>query len=292
MLDVAAAQLRYALSLLFGWRFSLRSLERMIGALRETQREFGVVGKEGSELLAGPALDAESCRRIQLHRFRQQARQAMLHTAYYHDLFTRLAIDPAHVRSEEITRLPVTPKEAVRDDPDAFVSRQARPYLRATTTGTTGTPTSICFSAHELRVYFALSAMPTFFTHDLQESDLVQISTSARGTLGNVCLAGACAHIGAMVSLAGVVDPALALAQLSEKRRLAGKKERTSVLYTYPSYLGELVDYGLAQNFRPADFGLERISVGGEIVTQGLKKRCERLFGSVRWLEGSGMTEI
>ncbi len=269
MLDVAAAQLRYALSLLFGWRFSVRSLERLIGALRETQREFGAVGKQGSELLASPTLDAESRRRIQLQRFRQQAKDAMLHTAYYHDLFTKLSIDPAHLRYEEISHLPTTPKEAVRDDPDAFVSRRARSFLRATTTGTTGTPTSICFSAHELRVYFALLAMPTFFTHDLQESDLVQISTSARGTLGNVCLAGACAHLGAMVSLSGVVEPAHALAQLSEKRRIAGKKERTSVLYTYPSYLGELVEYGLAQNFRPADFGLERISVGGEIVRGG-----------------------
>ncbi len=91
----------------------------------------------------------------------------------------------------------------------------------------------------------------------------MQISTSARGSLGNVCLAGACAHLGAMVSLLGVVEPAQALAQLSEKRRIAGKKARTSVLYTYPSYLGELLEYGLAHNFRPADFGLERISVGG-----------------------------
>ena len=214
MLDVAAAQLRYALSLLFGWRFSVRSLERLVGALRETQREFGAMGKEGSELLAGPTLDPASRRRIQLQRFRQQAQDAMRHTAYYHDLFTRLSLDPAHLRYEEITRLPTTPKEAVRNDPDAFVSGRARPYLRATTTGTTGTPTSICFSAQELRVYCALLAMPTFFTHDLQEGDLVQISTSARGTLSNLCLAGACAHVGALVELSGVVEPAHALAQL------------------------------------------------------------------------------
>lgn len=291
MLDVAIAQLRYSLSLLFGWRFSIRSLEHMIAALQETQREFGAVGSEGNEVLNGPTLDLESRRRIQLQRFRQQAQRAMLHTTYYHNLFSLLKLDPTKLRFEDIVRLPSTPKEAVRDDPDAFVNRQASPYLRATTTGTTGKPTSICFSEHELRVYFALSAMPTFFTHDLQATDIVQISTSSRGTLGNVCLAGACAHIGAMVYLSGVIDPATALAQLSEKRHIAGKKELTSVLYTYPSYLGELVTYGLAQRYQPSDFGLERISVGGEIVTQGLKKRCEQLFGPVRFMEGSGMTE-
>ena len=142
MLDVAAAQFRYTLSLLFGWRFSVRSLERMLAALRETQREFGTVGKQGSEVVDGPALDAASRHRIQLHRFRQQAKRAMRDTAYYHDLFARLELDPANLGYEDITRLPCTPKEAVRDDPDAFVSRQARPYLRATTTGTTGKPTS------------------------------------------------------------------------------------------------------------------------------------------------------
>ena len=44
------------------------------------------------------------------------------------------------------------------------------------------------------------------------------------------------------------------------------------------SYLGELLDYGLAHHYQPADFGLERISVGGEIVTQGLKQRAELLI--------------
>lgn len=292
MLDVAVAQLRYSLSLLFGLRFSTRSLERMIVALRETHREFGVVGQEGSEMLAGLALDAESRRSIQLHRFRQQARRARQDTTYYHDLFARLELDPAKMRYEDIACFPSTSKEALRDDPDAFVSRRARPYLQASTSGTTGKPASICFSEHELRVYFALSALPTFFTRDLQETDIVQLSTSGRGTLGNVCLAGACAYLGAMVYLAGLVEPAQALAQLRERRHLPGKKERTSVLYTYPSYLGELIEYGLEQGYQPSDFGLERISIGGEIVTQGLKKRCERLFGPVRFLEGSGMTEI
>jgi acyl-CoA synthetase (AMP-forming)/AMP-acid ligase II len=96
-----------------------------------------------------------------------------------------------------------------------------------------------------------------------------------------------------MVYLAGVVEPAHALALLSEQRHLAGKKSRTSVLYTYPSYLGELIECGLSLGYRPHDFGLERIFVGGELVTAGLKARCQQLFGSARCLEGGyGMTEI
>jgi phenylacetate-CoA ligase len=180
----------------------------------------------------------------------------------------------------------------VRDTPDAFVRRGSRPFLRATTTGTTGTPTSICFSEHELRVYFALGAIATLISGDLCEDDIVQISTSARATLGNVCLAGACAHIGTLVTMAGMVDPTQTLAQLAERHQIPGKRAQVSVLYTYPSYLGALVETGLRLGYRPADFGLQEIAAGGEIVTAGLRARCEQLFGPVRFGGGYGMTEI
>src|SRR5205823_4335087 len=109
----------------------------------------------------------------------------------------------------------------------------------------TGMPTSICFSEYELKVYFALSALSYFTSGIITGEDIVQISTSARGVLGNLCLAGGCAKVGAQVYLAGVVEPALALRMLCERRLLPGKHSRTSILYTYPSYLGELVEEGL-----------------------------------------------
>ena len=230
---------------------------------------------------------------MQLRRFREQAGRAARETAYYQRLFERLELDPARLRSEEIARLPLTPKEDLRTDPDAFVCRTAKPYLCALTMGTTGWPTSVTFSEYELRVYFALTAISSFFSREIQAEDIVQISTSARGTLGNVCLVGACAHLGAMVYLAGVIEPAHALALLTEQQNLPGKKPRTSVLYTYPSYLGELLECGLSLGYGPVDFGLERILVGGEVVTEGLKVRSQQLFGPARVLEGGyGVTEI
>ena len=292
MIETAFAQLRFAASVVFGTRFSLRSLGRLIAAMRDTQREFGTIGPEGADLLDGPTLDDETRRAVQLRRFRSQAVRAARETPYYQRLFERLDLNLTRLGYEEISRLPLTSKEALRADPDAFVCRSARPYLRAMTTGTTGWPTSICFSEHELRVYFALAAISSLLSRDIESDDIVQISTSARGTLGNVCLAGACAHIGAMVYLAGVVEPAHALALLAEKRHLAGKKSRTSVLYTYPSYLGELIECGLRLGYRPTDFGLEQIIIGGEVVTEGLKMRSQQLFGPVPCLEGYGITEL
>jgi phenylacetate-coenzyme A ligase PaaK-like adenylate-forming protein len=215
----------------------------------------------------------------------------MRHTSYYRDRFARHGIDLATIQHADIASVPITTKVAVRAQPDAFVRQCATPFLRATTTGTTGAPTSISFSAHELRVYALLAAISTSFTHDLVEGDVVQISTCARGVLGNLCLAGACAHVGAQVHLAGQIDPMLALAQIRERRSSAGKRTRPNVLFIHPSSLGELVTVGLAHQYQPADSGLERIILGGEMVTQGLKQRCEEVFGPVRILEGYGMTE-
>lgn len=293
MFETVLAQLRFAASLVLGTRFSLRSLDRLISSLQDTRREFGSLSPEGRDLLDGPKLDEETRRAMQLRRFRSQAVRAARETAYYQRLFERLGLDPGRLRYEEIAALPLTPKADLRADPAAFVCRTATPYLRALTTGTTGWPTSVSFSSYELRVYFAISAIAALFKEELKPEDIIQIGTSSRGTLGNVCLAGACAHLGAMVYLAGVTEPTLALGLLAQKHHVAGKKPQTSILYTYPSYLGELVESGLRLGYRPSDFGLERIFVGGEVVTEGLKTRSQQLFGSARVLDGGyGMTEI
>jgi acyl-CoA synthetase (AMP-forming)/AMP-acid ligase II len=60
---------------------------------------------------------------------------------------------------------------------------------------------------------------------------------------------------------------------------------------TYASYLGELVECGLQHGYGPADFGLERIAVGGELVSEALKERALRLFGPVEVHDDYGMTE-
>jgi phenylacetate-CoA ligase len=291
MLETVAAQLRYTASVVFGLPFSARSLDRLVDALLATQREFGQIAREGAELLGGPELDEETRREMQLRRFRTQAACAARETAYYRQLFEQLGLDPARLRYEDIQRIPLTPKEALRDDPDAFVRQNAQPCFRTTTTGTTGRPTSICFSQRELHTYVALGAIHHLMNRLITPEDIVLISTSARATLGNTCFMGACARIGAQVSLGGLVEPELTLALLAEPRHLPGKKSRVSALSIYPSYLGELVTNGLRLGYRPADFGVERIFTGGEIVTAGLKMRCQQLFGAVEFVEGYGMTE-
>src|SRR5438045_295195 len=83
---------------------------------------------------------------------------------------------------------------------------------------------------YELHTFIALGAISHLIHRQIASDDIVLISTSARATLGNTCFMGACARIGAQVSMGGLVDPAQTLALLAEPRRLAGKKPRVSVL--------------------------------------------------------------
>lgn len=290
----SVAQLRFALSMGLGRPFSAWSLERLIDSIIDTKREFGTVGDEGNEgstLFGGPVLDDEARRELQLRRFRTQAARAARETPYYERLFSKLDVDPLQLGFEDVARVPPTSKEALGEDPDAFVRRTATPCFRTTTTGTTGKPTSVCFSAYEMRTYIALNAIALLFAGYIDEGDIVQISASSRATLGNSCFAGACARVGALVYPIGLIEPTHTLAFLSEKRSTPGKKPRVSYMNTYPSYLGELVEEGLRRGYRPSDFGLERVGVGGELVSEGLKARARRLFGAVEFDEGYGMTE-
>jgi phenylacetate-coenzyme A ligase PaaK-like adenylate-forming protein len=291
VLDTALAQLRFAASLIFGVPFGRWSLDRLVDAVADTRREFGAIDAAGAEGISGPALDEVTRQDLQLRRFRTQAGRAARETAYYADVFARLGLDPTRLRSEDISRIPVTSKDALRDDPDAFVRRSGQPVLRTATTGTTGAPTAVAFSEEELHLIVSLTALGLQLQGTIAPDDNVQISTSARAVLGNLSLAGASARIGALVSLVGVIEPERTLALLAERRRVAGKKPRVSVLSIYPSYLGELVEHGSRLGYRPDDFGLERIAIGGEIVTAGLKARAEQVFGPVQFVENYAMTE-
>jgi phenylacetate-coenzyme A ligase PaaK-like adenylate-forming protein len=291
MLAESFAQARFALSLLFGIPFDPGSLERLADALCQTQHEFGTVGPEAAELLRGPELDEPTRREIQLRRFRTQAVRAARETPYYRDLFGRLGLDPARLSYADVAWIPPTPKEAVREHPDDFVRHTARPTLRVVTTGTTGTPTAVCFSRDEMRSYMALGAISVLSSRLIGPSDIVQISTSARAMLGNATFAGACELAGALVHHAGQVSAEHTLGLLTQRRHIAGKRDRVSALSAYPSHLGEVIELGLRQGHGPADFGLRRIFSGGELVTAGLRTRARRLFGDVPIFEGYGMTE-
>ncbi|MDQ4097870.1 MAG: AMP-binding protein [Actinomycetota bacterium] len=292
MLETAVANLRFALSMGLGRPFHQPSLDKIYRAVRQTQEEFGSLGVEMSEVLSGPSLDDETRRFLQTRRFRKQATRGARETEYYAEVFGQLGIDPAKIDFEDIATIPLTTKDAVRDNPEAFIRRTAKFGSRSTTTGTTGWPTSIYFSHDEMRTMAALSSLSSLSRGLIAADDLVQINISTRATIGVRGVAAACDGIGAGLYICGLVSPEHTLKLLAERHRLPGKKERVSVMSTYPSYLGLLVETGRRLGYGPADFGLETILAGGEVLTAGLERRAKEFFGDPEIISNYGMTEL
>lgn len=291
MIEVAFAQLRHAASLLFGAPISTRALSSLVDGLVSTRREFGSLGADADAALSGPPLDETTRRDLQLRRLRTMAKRGMVETAYYPPLLRAAGIEPGHLTWDDIARVPLTPKAAMQGAPGAFVRRDVPPAFRTTTTGTTGRPTHTYFTAHEIEAVVLLNALTFLQRGSVLPDDVVQISTSSRATLGNQCFTRAIERIGAVWYQAGLVEPEIGLRLLSEPHGLPGRKARASYLNTYSSYLGELVESATAAGMGRADFGLETLSVGGEIVTDGLRRRARETFGDVQMVEGFGMTE-
>jgi phenylacetate-coenzyme A ligase PaaK-like adenylate-forming protein len=291
MLETVAAQVRFATSILFARPFHLPALDQLIETLSATQQEFGELTREAKELVQGPQLDEATRRDLQLRRFRLQARRGAHETGFYGDLFAQLGLNPKQLTAEQIGAIPPVNKTTVQAQLAAFVRRSQQPTLRTMTTGTTGEPTGMLFTAHEMALFSALGALTYLLQRQITAADIVQVSTSSRALLGNNSFMGACQRVGALVYQTGIVEPSQALRLLAHKHSLAGKKPRPSVLLTYPSYLGRLVEVGAQLGMTPADLGVERIILGGEIVTAGVKRRCQALFGPVCFHEGYGITE-
>src|SRR5690348_2711718 len=125
MFDTGLAQLRLGISLAFGTPFRVRAFERVVAAMRETIEEFGYLDSAAADMVKGPALDPAARQAIQLKRFRKQALAAARHTRFYAERFAALGLDPARLRFEDVATIPVTPKDALRRDPDAFVNQTA-----------------------------------------------------------------------------------------------------------------------------------------------------------------------
>jgi len=172
------------------------------------------------------------------------------------------------------------------------VRRGFQPTLCTMTTGTTGQGTTTLFTMRETQIFSLLSALGLRRRGLVSSADVVQVSTSARALLGNQTAMDAFRHAGALVYQTGVIDPAQALALLAKQHAVSGRRKQVSLLFTYPSYLGKLIETGLALGYAPQDFGLERINVGGEVSSPGLRQRSEALFGSVLFDEGYGISEV
>ncbi len=280
MLGSAFNQLRYVADVLRG-RTDPRVLTRISRDLVATLAEFGAPGEDSALLPGGRgvAVDPEVRRTVANRALRATARAAD-ETAYYRQLFESCGLRSAELSLSTWTRLPVTPKRALRAMPAAFVSARANPVLLAATTGTSGSPTSVWFCADEIETATALSTIALAVADGLRPHHVLASAVSSRAVLPGLVVGECVRRIGAGLVHLGTIEPSLALERLAAPLNLPGKAPQITMLNCAASYLAALVAAAERDGWSPDDFGLEVITVGGEVLTGALRQRAQQALGA------------
>ncbi|MGH3389658.1 MAG: phenylacetate--CoA ligase family protein, partial [Actinomadura sp.] len=288
MFVTGVRQMGFAWSMLSGRRFRIADINGLVDDLRATLDTFGAPGAEARDLLTEP--DPQLQRDLARRRLRRTVRRAARDVPYYRRWFTEHGVDPDSVTPDSPGAMPPTTKAALRGLPAAFVADGASPALVAQTTGTTGMPTLVWFSRYELDVTAGIGALALMLMEGLRPHHVWANCVSSRSLapfLGerSITLTGA-----AFMQL-GIVDPRTVLDRLATPLHLPGKERQVTHLNVVPSLLGALVQEVEREGWTARDFGLRRISCGGEVLTDALRRRAEEAFGA-RVSDGYAMTEI
>ncbi len=291
MLNTALRQLRHATRVLAARPFRVADIEAIVADLRASLDEFGGPGEDLDTLPGSQSADPEIQAVMARRRVRQAVRHAAAHVPYYRRWFAANGPDPAQLSIETLSQIPPTAKDALRAAPSAFVSDIAEPVLMIRTTGTTGTPAGVWFSKHELDLQAALTAISLMVNGRLRAHHVVASAITSRSTLPLVTSASALGMIGAGYVHLGTIEPRIVLDRLAAPLHLPGKKPQITHLTVVPSYLGMLTWLAEHEGWSAADFGLEQVFAGGEVLTDALRARAAEALGA-EILDGYGATEI
>lgn len=278
MLATGFRQLGYAWAMLSGRQFRVRDIAALVDDLRDTLETFGTPGEGAGDMLTPP--DPEMQEHLTERRLRRTIRAAVAGTPYYR----------RYAGVTDLADIAPTPKDALRGMPSAFVSDRAKPAYCAQTTGTTGTPTLVWFSRYELDVMAGLSAMALMLAENLRSEHVWANCVSPRSVAALVAERSVPLTGAAFLQL-GMVEPRDVLDRLATPLHVPGKRPQITHLNATTSYLAMLVQEAERGGWRPADFGLSKISTGGEVLTDALRERAAEALGAPV-LEGYSMTEI
>ena len=146
--------------------------------------------------------------------------------------------------------------------------------------GTSGSPTTIWFSADELEILVALSTIALATVDGMRPRHVLASAVSSRASLSLLVTAQCTARIGAGLMPLGTIEPSLALERLAAPLNLPGKAPQATNLACAASYLSALVATAEREGWSPGDFGLEAIQTGGEVLTDALRSRAREVLGA------------
>jgi phenylacetate-CoA ligase len=284
MFETGVRQFRMAMGMLWGRRLSPANIARLVDDVLATIAEFGELGADAQEVLGEPAADPEAQREFAARGVRRTARRLAAQSAFYGPRFAAAEVDLTKLDAERLRAVPVTTKLDLTERPEAFRCADAPACLATRTTGSTGRPAEVWLSRYEMELWSAMGALSSVLRGELGPGDVMQASISSRATAATHLTAGSCRLAGAGCRLLGIVPPDDGLDALAN--------DATTILFTYPSYLAELVTAARRRGMGPDDFRLRRVTVGGELLSPHLAQAACQTLGVPRVEDSYSMTEV
>lgn len=227
----------------------------------------------------------EALRALQVQRLQKAIRIAS-HSPYYGRVFQEYGITADDIHSvEDIRKLPFTTKADMRANyPFGLVAGNMREdgVRIHSSSGTTGTPTVIVHSQHDLDSWANLVARCLYMV-GIRKTDVFQNSSGYGMFTGGLGFQYGAERLGALTVPAAAGN---------SKRQIKFITDfGTTALHAIPSYAVRLAEVFQEEGIDPTSTTLRRLVIGAEPHTDEQRRKIERLL-NVKAYNSFGMTEM
>ena len=223
--------------------------------------------------------------KLQLERLKSTIQQAVK-SPFYSKLYAEKGIDANTVTSiDDIRKLPFTTKQDMRDNyPFGFLACDQSEVVRLhSSSGTTGNPTVICHTKHDIETW-ANRVARSFYMVGLRNTDVIQNSSGYGMFTGGLGMQAGIEALGAMSI------PAAAGNSLRQIKFIMDFG--TTAIHAIPSYALRLADVFEEVGIDPkTQTHLTTFLIGAEPHTEETRRKIEERFG-VKAYNSFGMTEM
>jgi phenylacetate-CoA ligase len=234
---------------------------------------------------AAETIPREDLEQLQLERLQSTINRVYRHVKYYRNRFDELGLQPGDIRTQEdLGKIPFTTKQDLRDNyPYGMFALPLREVVRIhSSTGTTGKPTVVGYSANDLDSWSEVVAR-IMTAGGVTKDDVVQIAFGYGLFTGGFGLHYGAEKIGACV---------IPVSSGNTKRQLMIMEDyRTSVLVCTPSYALFLTEVIEESGVDPARLSLKYGLFGAEPWSEKMRTDIEEKTGIIA-TDNYGLSEV
>ncbi|KAA6351464.1 Phenylacetate-coenzyme A ligase [termite gut metagenome] len=229
-------------------------------------------------------MSREKLRELQLQRFKKTF-SIVADVPYYKNKFREYGVTADVIHSiEDISNIPFTVKADMREQyPFGLVAGDMKDAIRLhSSSGTTGNPTVIVHSQHDLDSWANLVARCLYMV-ELRNTDVFQNSSGYGMFTGGLGFQYGAERLGALTVPAAAGN---------SKRQIKFITDfGTTALHAIPSYAIRLAEVFQEEGIDPTSTNLTTLLIGAEPHTDEQRKKIENLLG-VKAYNSFGMTEM